>query len=161
MEVDWKSNPMNNKEWSIYVLAQPDAHTNEMVETACRLLKSIEEKDAAAYTIDKTRRRIYIASQIFETVHIAPELPSGYVGQLEQFHDEGPSVNNRRPPRRLATVDLRLLAKHYRYSAADVEFLAQADFGTWQKVAFNGGLEWEQQTREIWPAGLSARVGYR
>jgi hypothetical protein len=81
--------------------------------------------------------RVYIASQILGTVHICDGVPVEsrlFGGRLGTLIDEGPSVNNRQPPKMMATRLLRDLREHpYRYGAQDCEFLASADYGTWQK----------------------------
>ncbi len=81
--------------------------------------------------------RVYIASQILGTIHICDSVPIEsrlFRYTLGMLMDEGPSVNYRQPPRMMATRILRDLREHpYRYTPEDCEFLASADYGTWQK----------------------------
>lgn len=93
--------------------------------------------------------RIYIASQTFNTVQITETIPVEsrlFSRPLGQTVDEGPSLNNRPPPRMMATNRLRDLREPpFFYSADDCAFLAIAGYGTWTQQWHEDGEHWEQQ----------------
>ena len=86
--------------------------------------------------------RIYIANGQLGTVLIVDELPPHLI--LGQFKEFGPSVDNRQPPRSLATDRPSDLRDHpFFYTSIDITFLEMAPLGCWQKSWSESGPIWE------------------